>query len=85
MNIFAKIWNWLKKLKTRKGLDVFLKSWIDFAIVEARRLQEVNDNQDFHLWKDQLFESIRRRTGELKGTWISILIHLAYEQLKSED
>lgn len=84
MNIFAKVWNFLKKLVTRPGLDQFLGAYIQLATQIVQQLALVNNNQEFHAWKDQAFAAVKAQTGQLKDNWVAILIHLAYENLKAK-
>ena len=82
--------NWIKglfsvfsKLRTRPGLDAFINSWLSTAYSELSALSSINNNKDFHLWKDQAFARLKERTGELKDNWIALLVNLAFEELKS--
>jgi len=84
MNWFKKFIGWIKGIATRPGLDKFLSRWLELAVAEAGKLAEVNNNLEFHEWKDELFERVKGLTGEVKGTWIAILIHIAYENLKAK-
>lgn len=83
MNWFKKFISWLKGLATRPGLDTFLSQYIDLAKTIIARLAEVNNNQGFDQWKDQAWKEVQAATGELRGTWIAILIHIAYEHYKA--
>lgn len=83
MNFFKKVFDFIKGLFTRPGLDKFLSKYIDDAVDIVSRLALVNNNQDFRLWQDSAWKEVQKATGELKGTWIAILIHLAYENIKA--
>ncbi len=83
MSIFTKIFKFIKNLVTRPGIDKFLGQYIEMATESAARLALVNDNAEFHEWKDELFRDVKARTGQMKDNWIAILIHLAYENIKA--
>lgn len=83
-NFFTKIWGIFKGLTTRSGLDTFLKKYMDLAVTIVGDLQAVNNNADFHAWKDIAWERLKLQTGELRGNWIAILVSLAFESLKAK-
>ena len=83
MGWFTKILDFLKKLVTRPGLDKFLSKYMVVAVRLLKDLADTHSNQEFHEWKDLAFRELQAITGELKGNWISILIGLAYEELKA--
>ena len=80
-------WSIVKKIfgffRTRVGLDAFVKRYknIGFQIVEE--LFSVNSGKTFHDWKDEAFDKVKvqlQKDGtEIKGTWVTILTHLAYD------
>lgn len=82
-NPFKAIWNFFKKLYTRPGMQQFLEKYIDDAVMLIGELMQAHNNADFRLWADEAFKLAQQRYGELRGTWITILINLAYENLKS--
>lgn len=82
-NWLSKIWNFLKGLLTRPGLQQFLAQYMVTAVKVLSDLAKVHSNEEFHQWKDAAFVELQRVTGEIKGNWISILIGLAYEELKA--
>lgn len=84
MNFFKKVFDFIKGLFTRPGLDRFLSKYIEVAVEVVSRLAFVNNNEDFRLWQDEAWKEVQRLTGEVKGTWIAILIHLAYENIKAK-
>ena len=85
------MWNWLKrifggvkKFFVRTGLDKFLSQYIQVAMEVIAELALVHSNAEFHLWKDKAFERVRNEIGKpIAGTWIAILINLAYENFKA--
>lgn len=85
MNFFKKVFDFIKGLFTRPGLDKFLSKYIEVGIQVVSRLALVNNNQDFHLWKDEAWAEVKRITGEVKGNWIAILVALAFEQIKAKE
>lgn len=78
-----KLWKFLKGLVTRPGLQTFLSEWLEFAVKEGELLMKQNNNAGLKQWEQQFFDAVKVKTGELKGTWITILINLAYEELKA--
>jgi len=85
MSVFSKIWNFLKGLISRPGLQQFLAKYMAVAVRLLKDLADTHSNQEFHEWKDLAFRELQAITGELKGNWISILIGLAYEELKARN
>lgn len=83
MNFLKKILSFFSGLRTRPGFDRFFGQWQDVALRLVVELAEVNSNRDFHEWKDEAFDKLKRATGELKGNWIALLIGLAFEEAKS--
>lgn len=83
-NIFKAIFNFFKKIVTRPGLQSFLQTYEDTAIQVISKLALVNNNADFHQWKDDAWKEVQKATGEIRGNWIAILIHLAYESYKAK-
>lgn len=84
MSWFSKVWNFIKSLITRPGLDRFLAKYMVMAVTLLTDLASVNSNTEFHLWKDKAFIELKRLTGEMKDNWIVILIALAFEELKAK-
>lgn len=90
MSIFSSIGNFFKKLfgKLRPGLNEFLQKYQKIALAEVTKLADVNSNKDFHEWKDQAWISINSELAgdgkKIAGNWISILIHLAFEEFKQQ-
>lgn len=90
MSIFSSIGSFFKSLfkKLRPGLDVFLQQYKEIALKEIEALSKVNDNKDFHEWKDQAFMAIDKQLAgdgkKIAGNWISILLHLCFEIWKQE-
>lgn len=69
----------------RKGLDKFLTDNIN----DAKRLLEIEwlnrgTPESLREFKDLVFPVFQARFGEIKGTWISILIDLAWDALKKQ-
>ena len=56
---------------------------MDLAVSIVADLQKVNNNADFHTWKDLAWERLKLQTGEIRGNWIAILVSLAFETLKA--
>lgn len=83
-NVLKKIFGWIRNLATRPGLDRFLADYINLAVSELEALRLVNSNAEFHVWKDQAFARLQQLTGQTRGTWVAILIHLAYDVLVNE-
>ncbi len=84
MNFFKKVFGFIKGLFTRPGLDKFLSKYIEVGMEVVSRLAFVNNNADFHVWKDEAWAEVQRITGEVRGNWIAILVALAFEQLKAK-
>jgi hypothetical protein len=82
-NPFKAIWNFFKKLYTRPGMQAFLEKYIDDAVMLVGQLMTKHNNAEFKMWADEAFALAKERYGELRGTWITILINLAYENLKA--
>lgn len=82
-NPFKAIWNFFKSLYTRPGMQQFLEKYIDDAVTLIADLMTKHNNAEFRMWADEAFRLAQTRFGELRGTWITILINLAYEQLKA--
>lgn len=82
-NVFTKVFNFIKGLFVRAGLDQFLQAHIDLAVSTLAQLMAVNDNAGLHEWRDQAFASLKAQLRTDKDNWLVILIHLAYENLKA--
>lgn len=83
-NFFEKIFDFLKHLVTRPGLQQFLQKYEQQAVQLVTELASVHNNADFKVWYQEAFEKAQADFNETKGTWISILINLAYESFKAK-
>ena len=82
-NPFKKLFDWLKKIFTRPGLQPFLAQYLALAVEVVTELAKVNNNAEFHAYRDVAFSKLKKLLGETKDTWIVILVHLAYEEYKA--
>jgi len=81
----ANLFKNIKQLFVRAGLDKFLGSYIQVAVEIVAQLALVNNNADFHKWKDAAFDAVKNRIGKpIADNWIAILIALAYENFKAQ-
>lgn len=85
MDFLRKIFGFAKRLRTRPGFDRFLSQWHEEAVSLLLTLSTVNSNSEFHAWKDQAFDRLRERTGQLNDNWIALVINLAFEELKTRN
>lgn len=87
MNIFkwiARVFSGIKALFVRSGLDRFLGQYIQVAVEVVSQLALVNNNADFHKWKDEAFLTLKDKIGRpIAGNWIAILVALAFEHYKA--
>jgi len=84
MGWLNKFFGWLKNIFVRNGLDKFLSKYIDVAVEIVGGLAAVNNNADFHTWKDAAWLRVKEATGEVRGNWVAILVALAFENLKAK-
>lgn len=88
MSVLSKIFNFIKSLVTRAGLDVFLKKYQAAAIQIIAELATVNSGAGFHEWKDQAFEKFKTMLVadkvDIKDNWLTIALSLGYEVFKAE-
>jgi len=88
MSVLSKIFNFIKSLVTRAGLDVFLKKYQAAAIQIVAELAAVNSGVGFHEWKDAAFEKFKAMLiadgVAIKDNWLSIALSLAFEVYKAE-
>lgn len=87
-NVFSKIFDFIKGLVTRAGLSDFLKKYQALAIQVITELATVNSGQGFHEWRDDAYAKfaalLKADKVEIKGTWITIILNLAYEVFLGE-
>lgn len=81
---FKKVFAVIQSIFTRPGLDTYLKQYLPVAVNILKDLADTRSNEDFHAWRDAAWSELKRATGEVKGTWIAILIHLAWEHIRAE-
>lgn len=84
MSWFSKFISFLKGLVTRPGLDKFLSKYLPVATNLLLDLAKINSNAAFHVWKDKAFNELKAITGEVRDTWIAILLNIAFETLKAK-
>lgn len=84
MNIFEKLFGYLKSLFTRAGLQKFLAEYLQLAEDIILDLSMVHTNEEFRKWYQEAFNKIKLETKEVKDNWIVILIALAFEELKAK-
>lgn len=90
MSFFSKIGSFFKTLfgLARPGLELFLKQYQKLALAEIERLGSINNNKDFHIWKDQVWQNlnaqINKDKNNIAGNWITILIGFAFEEWKKK-
>lgn len=78
-NPFKSIWNILKRIVTRAGLDRFIFDHWDEAVDIVEDLARLYPDVPFHQWKDEAWRRIAIATGCEKGNWITALLTFAYE------
>lgn len=82
-NLFKKIFKFF-----RPGIEEFLKKNKEVAKQELIKVIDSNSGKEFHELKDQAWENIKKsveKSGkEVAGNWISILLHLVFEEIKGE-
>ena len=83
MNIFERVFQFLKHLVTRPGFQDFLAKYEQQAVELIMKLAAIHNNAGFAEWKDEAFAQLKADTGELHDNWIAIAIHLAYETFKA--
>jgi len=83
-NPFKAIFNWVKSLFTRPGLQQFLQKYIEDATILVSSLAMVHNNAEFHQWKDEAFAKLKERLGEGKDNWIAILVAFGFEAYKAK-
>lgn len=83
--------NWLKKilsfiggLFTRPGLDKFLDQYLMVAKDVIEDLIDYEPDKPFHEIKADAFGRLKAITGQVRDTWVSIVLDLAYETIKSK-
>lgn len=81
MNIVGQILSFVGTFSTRFGLSGFVEKYAPVVVRIVQDLQSVRGNQDFLAWKDKAFEEVKAITGEVKDTWISIVVAAAASQL----
>lgn len=88
MSVFGKVWNFIKTLFVRAGLDKFLKKYQQKAIMLIGELAEVRSGQGLHEWWDEAFAAVKaeieKDTSQWRDNWVAILINLAFEVIKAE-
>lgn len=88
MSILSKIFNFVKTLVTRAGLDTFLKKYQAAAITIIEELSTIHDGASFHEWKDEAFEKLKGMVAadgkEIKDNWLTISLSLAFEVFKAQ-
>lgn len=88
MSLISKIFSFIKTLATRAGLDTFLKKYQATAIQVVEDLAIVHSGVGFHEWQSVAFEKFKTLLEadkvEIKGTWMTIALNLAYEVFLAE-
>ena len=90
MSIFSSVGHFFEHLFKflRPGLEKFLQRYKQLALVEIQQLVTLNPNKSFHDWRDEAFENVKAQVlkdeKEIKDNWITIVIALAYEEIKGE-
>lgn len=83
-NLFKKIFKLF-----RPGIESFLKENKELAKQELVKVLQANSGKEFHELKDQAWNSIKsslEKSGKsIAGNWISILLHLVFEEVKGEE
>lgn len=88
MGFWSKIGSFFKGLIFRSGLDSFVKNHI--SAVTQIVLQRLTDSpgSSFHQLRDVLFadvaEYLKRQNLVSPGTWIVIVLNLAFDALKAK-
>ena len=74
--------------RTRSGMDRFVEEYKNDAIKIITEGMKQNSGAGFHYWKDWAWQMMAQRLAsqgkEIRGTWITILIHSAYETAMAE-
>ena len=78
--VFGKFWN-----AFRPGLEGFLAENLEDAIrILNRSWNELGQPKNLKDFKDQVFGEFTNHFNQSRGTWVSILIDLAWDALKNE-
>jgi len=82
-NLFKKIFKLF-----RPGIESFLKENKEIAKQELVKVISANSGKEFHEIKDQAWSNIKTSLEEsgkkVAGNWVSILLHLVFEEIKAE-
>lgn len=88
MSFFSKLFGFFRNIfdRARPGLEQFLNSDEGQQIVTVvRNFVASNADRKFNDSKPAIFAIAERLTGgRIPGTWLSIAIDFAYEQIKAE-
>jgi hypothetical protein len=84
MGFLSKVFSFIKGLFTRPGLDRFLDQYLGVAKDVIQQLMDADPETNFHTIKQEAFHRLKAITGQLRDTWISIVLDLAYETLKAK-
>lgn len=89
MNIFSKIWGFLKSFfsRARPGLEGFIQKYQQLAEDEVWKLFQSHDGAGLHLWWDTAFAAVKAQVikdlPQVADNWISLLVTMAYEVIKN--
>lgn len=88
MSVLGRIFDFIKGLFTRPGLNTFLKKYQSEAIKVIENLAQVHSGQGLNEWWDQAFAEVKAMVTadgkNIADNWISIALNLAYEVFKAE-
>jgi hypothetical protein len=83
MDFLKKVFDFLSSLFVRVGMISFLKEHMDLALQTVEQIANERSFAPFDEWKTEAFALLKSETNQVKDTWISILLDLAYEQYKA--
>jgi hypothetical protein len=83
MDFFKKLFDFLASLFVRVGMITFLKDHMELALQAVEQIAAEKSFAPFDEWKGEAFALLKSETNQVKDTWISILLDLAYEQYKA--
>jgi hypothetical protein len=88
MSFLNKIFDFIKGLATRAGLNTFLKKYQKLAIEQIEKLAETNSGKPFDEWWDEAFAAVKAELQKdgatFKDNWVAIALNLAYEVFKAD-
>jgi hypothetical protein len=88
MSLLGRIFDFIKGLFTRPGLNDFLHKYQAKAIDVIENLAKAHDSQGLDLWWDDAFAQfkglVQADIKNVHDNWLTIALSLAYEIYKAE-